>query len=624
MSDILHSATDAWNVLVSRGGLELDGRDAALADELSARLSVGTISQIPEGAAIPPLREVLERVNIEQLVNALFALVRPYTGMMRDLLEYFTQARVTQGPGQWKLALTSESESLEVDLEHFKEYLKLSGTRCFPLEVPVLDSGQRWRLKEVFDELGSRVPIGFRGTIQTTDSEPWLSATRAAKDDHAVEAPPWLPLPPVMSRMLGRKDGLEDAAAVLTEFASTVQAYLPNHRAISHGVWHLRGEVPDSVWDCLRDEHDMWIETMVGNFAAFEIASGAEQEMIVEKLNRLFDGVERRTGEFSVSFEDLLTYLNLPIWKRRYELYSAWVLTQFLRAMNDHVIELYSENGKLTFGFHATKFATILSLRQPATIYGERRIRASNLKSEHRKTGIQPDYTVWTEDIGFCNIAIECKHYKQPSYANFSNALDDYENNLPGARVTLCNYGPIHDLTRLQSKDGGITNRRFVFGLFHPENREAIQAFQKVIRETFGDPIGAQGAHEQQGNRRVLALDVSASMRDVLLNKAVQQEINEIACELGITHFAAVDDALRAIEKADCEQIDWLVEQSVSGSTELGAAADALRGPACEVYFLTDEEGVRTLGQRGHRVLEFMERFEELGSRQAKVVSLDA
>lgn len=632
MSDIVHSAKDAWEVLVLHGGLEMEGRDTPLVEELAAHLSVGTISQIANGPLIEygtpthVLNDILERVTIEQLVNALFGLVRPYTGMMRDLLDYFTRARVTQGPGQWKLALTAENESLEMDLEHFKEYIKVAETRRFPVLVPVLAPGQFWSIIDAFrdepDESGCRLPIGRRATTQETDSGPWLSAAEAAKNYSTVDAPPWLPVPPLVSRMLERNDGLKDAAAVLLELASTVQAHVPNYRVMDHAMSELRKEVPEGIWNCLQIEHDRWIETTVANFAAFEIASTIEQASIADKLNELFNGVERKTGEFTLAFEDLLAYLNLPIWRRRYELFSAWLLTQLLEAMQDHDIELHSEDGKLTFGFHATKFATIHSLRQPVTIYGERRVQAANLKSDKRKRGIQPDYTIWIDEIELCNMAIECKHYKQPSYENFSHALDDYAANLPAARVILCNYGPIPVVTRLDSREGGASKRRFVFGDFHPGNTKAISAFKRAVLEVFGNPILAQRVQEQRKSKRVLALDVSASMRDALAIKAAQEEIGEIARELGITHFAAVDDELRALEKADCGRIDWLACQAASASTELGAAAETLRGDASEVYFLTDEDGVRTLGLRAQRMFEFMERFEELHSRQVQVVNI--
>jgi len=384
----------------------------------------------------------------------------------------------------------------------------------------------------------------------------------------------------------------------------------------------LRRELPEAIWENLRTEHDRWIETMIANFAAFEIASPSDQARIAEDLNELFKGVERKTEEFTVSFDDLLAYLNLPIWKRRYELFSAWLLTQFLEAMTNHDVDLHSEDGKLTFGFHATKLATIRSLGEPITIYGERRIPAVNLKSNKRKAGIQPDYTVWTEETDLCKMAIECKHYKQPNYKNFDDALNDYAGNLPSARVILCNYGPIHDVMRLESRGGGAVKRRFVFGDFHPGNPEAIELFKNAVREVFGEPIAMSGLREQLEIKRVLALDVSKSMRDILRNKDVQQEIAEIVNELGITHFAAVDDELRGVEKADCERIDWLVQQSVSGSTRLCAAAVALMSEASDVYFLTDQDGVRSLGRSAQNMFEFVERFEKLYTRHAKVLRI--
>ena len=44
-----------------------------------------------------------EKVSVEHLVNVLFGVLHPFVGMMRDLLDYFALAGVTDGPNQWKL-----------------------------------------------------------------------------------------------------------------------------------------------------------------------------------------------------------------------------------------------------------------------------------------------------------------------------------------------------------------------------------------------------------------------------------------------------------------------------------------------------------------------------------------
>jgi hypothetical protein len=590
--DVFDTAEAAWDHLVRYGGLEVHGRDAALAEQLAARLAGDTKRLEDEDAPALVLGEILKTVTIEQLVNALFGLIRPFMGMMRDLLDYFQRAGITEGPSQWKLALTSEDDSLEVDLDHFKKYIKAAETRRLPLEVPVVDDSQYWAMFSAFRELG-----GVRNSVEGTDSHHWLSTLKAADRWNSEVVPiPWLPLPPVVNRMLARNDGLRDGAAILYEFAARVQSHVPNYVTLRRELFELRRSLPREIAVDLEREHDKWIEGMVENLAAFEIAPADDQQRIAQTLAEMFKGVNRAPSASLVSLEDLAAILDLPIWKRRYELYSAWVFTQFLAAMSGHDVVLHSENGTLTFGFHATKLATIRSLRQEIVVYGERRVAASNLKGYGRHTGIQPDYTVWTEKPEVCQMAIECKHYKKPSYLNFSHALHDYSTNLPTARVILGNYGPISQRLGIDTKNGGETRRQFAFGNLHPENVSAIQEFRRAVRSVFGDPISAGAQESVQNATRILAFDISPSMRKALRDPELRGAVEQIMVSLVITHFAAADDRLRAFEKADVERLDWLIAQSQSDHTALRAAADELRAQASELFFLTDGDGADSLG----------------------------
>lgn len=608
MTEIFDSAEEAWNHLVRHGGLETDGRDAPMVDQLAERLTRGARFESDEDSPDLVLQDILKKVSIEQLVNALFGVVHPFMEMMRNLLDYFERAGVTQGPDQWRLALTSEKESLEVDLDHFRKYLRIAATRTVPLEIPCLTQRQYWEIcSGAFSDAADGLrPIGMRAVVKNTDSGAWLSSAEAANAwDSQVEPLPWLPLPPVVYRMLKRSDGLKDAAAVLLESASCLQSYVPNYPTLYREIHLLRQNAPPQLREYLWTEHDRWIETMVGNLAAFEIATEHEQSQIGHKLTELFKGIDRRQATSIISLDDLVAILDLPIWRRRYELYSAWILTQFLMAMKDHLIDLHTEDGKLTFGFHATKFATVHSLREPVTIYGERRVSATELKGHGRKAGIQPDYTVWVEDIDLCKMAIECKHYKRPSYGNFSDALDDYAVNLPVARVLLGNYGPIPALLKRDARTGG---RQFAFGNLNPDHPDEIESFRKAVRDVFGSPIASQkqGAAPRMS---ILAFDVSPSMHDLLRNLELRIEIEEMVRDLAITHFAAADIQVLVLEKADINRLDWFIEQSRASATALGAPAEQLRQSASDVYFLTDYDGARTLGNSTMRMRAYVQKF---------------
>jgi len=284
MPEIFDRAEDAWNYLVSHGGLEVNGRDALLVEQLTERLTVGTLSDPPDDAPEPELGDVLKKASVEQLVNAMFGVVRPYIGMMRDLLNYFTKAGVTEGPGQWKLALTSKTDSLEIDLDSFKKFIRVLETRHVPLEVPVLNPDQLWSISsDAFsDEMESRRPIGMRPSSTDTDSGTWLSTS---------ETTSWLPSPPVVYRMLARNDCLRDVAAVLYEVTSAVQSSVPNYKVLRTNFFTLRTNTSEPIREYLRIEYDRWIETMVSNLAAFEIAPDFEQSKIALKAIEVLKGV---------------------------------------------------------------------------------------------------------------------------------------------------------------------------------------------------------------------------------------------------------------------------------------------------------------------------------------------
>jgi pilus assembly protein TadC len=85
-------------------------------------------------------------------------------------------------------------------------------------------------------------------------------------------------------------------------------------------------------------------------------------------------------------------------------------------------------------------------------------------------------------------------------------------------------------------------------------------------------------------------------MHDVLRSTEVRQTIAKIVAELAITHFAAVDDHLLALEVADVKRVDFFIAQSSASGTNLGTSIQSLSETASTLYFLTDADGLRSLG----------------------------
>lgn len=612
MPQIFDNAFDAWKHLVEYGGLEVAGRDAAFLEQLIKNLTgiqPDDDSDMHAPVQAPNINDLLKNVSVERLVNAMFVCMGlPFIRMMKDLFDHFSRAKITEGPSQWKLSLTSETDQLEVDLEDFKKWIKSASTPSAPLMVPILrPEVADWDLFWAFsDERVERGTIGMRSVVDDTDSKQWLSSHESAA---------WLPLPPVVQRMLQRTDRIRDVAALVTEMAYALESIVPNYQTLSYLRFELMNTVPEGIRPYVPTEHDRWIESMAANLAAFEVADLDEQTKILAKLNSLLDGAELQPSHYAHSIDDLTAFLDLPIWKKRNELYSAWLLTQFLAAMEGHSITYHTEDGKLTFGFHATKFATIESTTPPVAITGERRIAATDLSGHGRKQGIQPDYTVWTVGSDRCVLAIECKHYKKGSYRNFHDALKDYAANLPEAQVFLGNYGPIPILIDAETRDGGMSGRQFAWGNLNPDYPTITTSFRGAVRKLFVEPPLTVVLQRGKGLSYVLGIDVSPSMHDVLRNTEVRRAIERIVAELAVTHFAAVDDHLLALEVANVQRIDFFIAESSASGTNLETSIQSLSGTASTVYFLTDADGLRSLGDDAVEMQEYMTGFPELRCR---------
>jgi hypothetical protein len=126
----------AWNYLRAQAGIEVDGRDATLTEELRILID----------AKQETLEEALSTATMEAFLGAFFQLAQPFVAIFRDILAFFEQARATDGQGQWVLKVGD----LDIDLEHFrKEIEKMTPAGKVTLHVPAVDYKAAWRIDEV-------------------------------------------------------------------------------------------------------------------------------------------------------------------------------------------------------------------------------------------------------------------------------------------------------------------------------------------------------------------------------------------------------------------------------------------------------------------------------------------
>ena len=191
----------------------------------------------------------------------------------------------------------------------------------------------------------------------------------------------------------------------------------------------------------------------------------------------------------ATKMETIKDILNLPFWRKRYELYSAWIATQIVGALHDKEIEYNVRDNTLTFSFGGSKIATCKAFEPPLEIWAEVRTPYATPRGRSRKSHIQPDYTLAVaaagdesaKDINKSIVVIECKQYKRYNKRNFLSAVDDYAHGRPNAEVLLVNYGKIRG-SLIDEVENDIRQRVGIYGSVYPET-EDTRDFRKRIRK---------------------------------------------------------------------------------------------------------------------------------------------
>ena len=203
-------------------------------------------------------------------------------------------------------------------------------------------------------------------------------------------------------------------------------------------------------------------------------------------LERFFSQLPTLEIEAETLVQYLKEFLQLPLWKHRYELYSVWIATQILDSLENNSVKIHQVNNTLKFSFSGTHFATIDDCEPRLHIWTELRSPLDNPVGKGRVKSIQPDYSLVTDPITSPEsslLVIECKQYRRPSTKNFSAALSDYARGGPNAHVILVNYGSAKQ-SILDSVDATVRSRTSLIGMMRPGSIEAQKKFRQLVQES--------------------------------------------------------------------------------------------------------------------------------------------
>lgn len=577
MNEIHRDSLAAWIDFQQRGGIELQGRDEGLDDELKNRLMPSAQS----------LEEALQTTTTDDFVSIFFSVLEPFVAMFRAILDFFEKAAATEGREQWNIMV----DDVDFKLIDFLRFLKKWDSVPCEIEVPAVDFQGAWLVSQAIDDIPEmKIIYQSAGPYWSgiSDIDKWLRAYRAGVYEE-------LPQSLAPSRL---GPGYADAAAlalvalkVIRQGYASREALIAEHRARSFHMDRADALSPRTI---AQNETDFWLQSLVSVLACSQTLPSALQEKLGNRLKDKFAPYPRKKFNVQITVADLQAYLSLPVWKKRHELYAVWIATEIVNAVPDHRCEIHSEDGRIVFAFRETIVATIKSSWPPVKLISERRVPLAAPVGKGRSANVQPDYGLWRSEGGVetCGLVVEVKHYKRSASSSFGDVLIDYARAFPTAEVYLVNHGPVGHATKDMPRE--LLRRCNTIKELTASNSSAREELRKAVRKYVGDPVIKLA--KTPGSPRadtVLAVDVSASMRSYLssptFSKIVQEIVDE-RCEMA----ALIDIDVRTL--VQLEELPTAIEAAIDGgSTDLDKPIRKLLTTFDRAIVVTDDEGANTL-----------------------------
>ena len=480
--DIQRSSAAAWHHLVSTGGLDPNGYDKPIVTALRSCLDLDLSRDIASELAE-------KKIPIESFLSGFFRAVRPYGLMLQDLLRLFSEAGAQFGEHNLAVQFNFEdNEELGFDVEQFRQWMaQWSRANGLALEAH-WNTNQLWQLSSVL-----RRNDAARNERQRPELRLWMLDYREKRR--------W-----PSSRPLLRRTG-DSELDILLERAWNLWVIVMDEcerqsqdRDDLREKWHRENRLADfpddedqawpiNVLASLDSDH--WPASLIESIISLSEDARLDQddpgiEQAKTKLRQLYEsvpGVATTRESWVLAWE---AYLDLPLWKQRHELYSAWVSTQILAAADSLPKRVHTEDRTLRFQFSGSHLATLPTLVPAVHLWAELR---SPLKhrplGSGRKSKIQPDFTLLQDPLTgerSAFLVVECKQYKKASKKNFLAALIDYGRGRPNAQIILVNYGSTPDYW-LDEAPPELRDRLFMFGDFRPGSSTVLDQFQALVRD---------------------------------------------------------------------------------------------------------------------------------------------
>lgn len=570
------TASQAWDMLHKRG-LEINGRDKDLVDLLHSAL--GTIpGQVPHST----FDELLRSTSLEQFIRAFFLSASPYVDMLKDILRWFEKAEAKKGPHGWTLAWDGGDIP---ELQHFREYLRDVEARIALVELPAISFKNCWELIEhlnkapgaqharklLFQKNYRALPkwaqnfaYNYEYIFDTSKmSRPGTSCAAWLKDVWNIIRCATSQLDQV--GLSGRSKASKNARKL--NYARTVED----------------GLAIDSL--CM-NETDFWLLELVACAGAI-LESPADQALIGKQMEAFFGSMERRTFVAEVGIESFTAFLELPVWERRHEFFSAWIASRIIDACGDHQQEVLHDKGVIALPFKCTEVTRILTAVPVRTLFSERRTPLNNPKGKGRSENVQPDFGIWhgTTSGDVCDLVVEVKHYLRPAKTSWTHVIEDYANAHPSATIVLVNYGESGNAMDAVCSD--VKSRCHLIGNLRPRQLSAISALSDLVRRAVGPVF--QGVRGGAETPLAVILDRSSSMGldlDARI-RIVRRQVDAFgASHVGVATFGANEYWL-----AEDEGVEAAANIPSNSEARFTDILSIFLKKFPELVFVTDDDG---------------------------------
>ena len=573
--EVYRNSLSAWKGLCKIGGIEPRGRDEDLALQLQ-----NTLDQNAQD-----LETVLEATSTGLFLQSFFQVIQPFALMFQDVLNFFERAGARNGQSQWRVSVDNEL----FNLQHFEEYLEIWNNIEYEFEVPAIDWRNAFLPNNVRIEIGghnylfdNNVTNAYLNSTGIEDVDAWLMAY----DENRYTPFPESLHPDRFSA------GLNDAARIVMAALSIIQRRELNRKELI-SILRSTSCRPDKcdAFDLLtiaQNETDHWLQYTVYYLAKIINRPEQERTRFGEKLASAYADFPRKRMGAVIQIKDLEKIVSLPVWRKRHEFYGVWVATEIERALKGHRITIHHDEGELNFSFKEAKIADVETSRQKVSLFSERRVPLPNPVGKGRINSVQPDFGLWTQELQSdnCVLIVEVKHYKKRSRRNFRDALIDYANAHPSAKVILVNYGPVG--SEFDDLPSPIKNRCMMIGYMNPENINSKNNFSSIVREIVGEPVLIGSYMEQVTSSDIIVVDSSYSMKDIIQSDWFIDFIHQL--ESNPLKIALVDSSIRAIVTSS-SLMDWFSKNDYGSSTSLLNPVTELLKIHKQIVIVTDQDG---------------------------------